>query len=476
MSSAITLRNVFKTTAFRISAIYIVIFSLFAFFLIGYLVFSSTRLLTERLVEDMVTESQALLNFYNRSGIRRFALAVESRSRSPGAGVYLLTDPTGRYIAGNILDIPPRIFERPPDQYRPPVPYTPVPTNITEFRELESEQHAGIFAVRTLPSGFKLVVGRDMGEMQRLPGIVLRAVVFSIVLLILLGIFSWFFITQRVLKRIDAVSATGQQIMDGDFSKRLPLTGSGDEFDRLSENLNAMLGRIEALVTGLKNVTDNVAHDLKTPISRMRNRLDLALQSVPDPDAQRDVLTSAIEECDKLIRIFDALLRIARVEAGAAAEELKLLDLSSIISDIAELYEAVADESGIDFSVEISENISVNGNRELLGQAVVNLVENALKYSAENRSDEGREPQVTIRLHSEKGHAILRVCDNGPGIPQEQRSRVFERFVRLEESRTKPGSGLGLSLVRAVAHYLNGEIVLEDNEPGLCAVLTLPLA
>lgn len=476
MSSATTLRNVFRTTAFRISAIYLVIFFLFAFFLIGYLAISSTRLLTERLIEDALDETGALVQYYNRSGIRRFALAIERRGRSPGAGIYLLTDRTGRSIAGNILEIPSFVFKRDPDQYRPPVPYTPIPTNITEFQRFEAEQRAALVVVRELPGGFRLIVGRDMGEMQRLPGIVLRAAGYSIILLIALGVISWLFITRRVLRRIDAVGATGQQIMEGDFSKRLPLTGSGDEFDRLSESLNAMLARIEALVTGLKNVSDNIAHDLKTPISRMRNRVDMALRTDGDGDDRRAVLEATIEDCDNLIRIFDALLRIARVEAGSAAEELETIDFTNVVSDIAELYEPVAEDSGVDFQVEIADGVSVGGNRELLGQAIVNLVDNAFKYCSERPGGEERKPLVSIRLSEENDHAVLRVCDNGPGIPDEQRARVFERFVRLEESRTKPGSGLGLSLVRAVAHYLSGTITLEDNRPGLCAVFSLPVA
>jgi signal transduction histidine kinase len=267
--------------------------------------------------------------------------------------------------------------------------------------------------------------------------------------------------------------------MGGNLSSRIPLNGSGDELDRLSVSLNAMLARIEELMGSLREVSDNIAHDLKTPLTRLRNRAEQALRSTEGAEAYRDGLTKTIEEADDLIKTFNSLLLIARLEAGAVAESMSAIDPAAIIGDIAELYEPVAEEAGLKLEVFAEPGLRVVVNRELLSQAAANLVDNAIKYSADAArgaaaSGTGR-VGIAIALRRVGDSAEIAVADHGPGIAPEDRERALRRFVRLEKSRSQPGSGLGLSLVAAVARLHGGAVRLEDNAPGLKVVLTLPL-
>jgi signal transduction histidine kinase len=274
-----------------------------------------------------------------------------------------------------------------------------------------------------------------------------------------------------VLRRVETINATSRKIMSGNLSERVPVTRRNDEFDGLANSLNRMLDRIEQLMQGMKEVTDNVAHDLKTPLTRLRNRAESALREGQGEGAQRQALETTIEESDRLIKTFNALLMIARAEAGTPSGALSELDLSAVVADVAELYGPLAEDEGLELVAEVAPGVKLNGNRELLGQALVNLVENALKYY---EPVEGKAGRITVSLRQAGGRVLIEVADNGRGIPDEDRPRVVERFVRLEKSRTMPGSGLGLSLVSAVARLHGGELRLEDNAPGVRAVVDLP--
>ena len=265
--------------------------------------------------------------------------------------------------------------------------------------------------------------------------------------------------------------------MAGDLSGRLPVAGTGDELDRLAENLNAMLERIEALMRGLKEVSDNIAHDLKTPLTRLRNRCEQALR-VTNRDADyRATLESTIAESDELIRTFDALLMIARAEAGHARDNMADFDAAEIVRDVGELYEPLADEKGLALKVEAPLTAPVRGNRELVSQALANLVDNAIKYAGPATSKaNGAVAEIVVGAGAEGERIMLTVSDHGPGIPEADRGRVVERFVRLEQSRSEPGSGLGLSLASAVARLHGGELTFEDNHPGLKSIIALPRA
>jgi signal transduction histidine kinase len=323
-----------------------------------------------------------------------------------------------------------------------------------------------------LQTGFMLLVGRDIGEREQFRQIIGSALIWALALMIGLALISYLFVSRRVLKRIDSLSATSRSIMTGDLSGRLEVTGSGDEFDRLADSLNAMLDRIENLLYGVKDVSDNIAHDLKTPLTRLRSRVEAALAGDPDPVRYRATLEATIEESDQLIRTFNALLMIARVEAGSPDGDMAEVDVAAIVRDVAELYEPVAEAEGVALTVESPGPIAMRASRELLSQALANLIDNAIKYG---RSGDQPDPRVIVSCARDGDVLVLRVTDSGQGIPEADRERVLQRFVRLEKSRSQPGSGLGLSLVAAVVRLHGGAIGLSDGNPGLVVTTRLPI-
>lgn len=259
--------------------------------------------------------------------------------------------------------------------------------------------------------------------------------------------------------------------MGGDLSGRLPVTGAGDEFDRLSENLNAMLARIAMLNEGLKQVSDNIAHDLKTPLTRLRNRAEATLSGKRKTSDYRQALEGTIAESDQLIKTFNAILMISRLEAGYSSESTSRVDLAAAVRDVVELYEPVAEEAGVSLEAAVNGAFLVDGNRELIGQALSNIVDNAIKYSTDSTS----KPTVRVTLERTHGEIRLVVADNGQGIPDDaDRARATERFVRLEKSRSQPGSGLGLSLAKAVMTFHYGRLDLLPGNPGLSVVMSFP--
>jgi hypothetical protein len=292
---------------------------------------------------------------------------------------------------------------------------------------------------------------------------------------VVLGLAGGFFVSRRVLKRIDDMTGTSQVIMAGDLSGRLPVAGTGDELDRLANAVNAMLDRIVALMHGLSEVSDNIAHDLKTPLTRLRNRCEEALRGSRSDANYRAALESTIAESDELIRTFDALLMIARAESGHARDNMSEFDAAEIARDVSELYEPLAEEKGLALKLEAVTAAPVRGNRELVSQALANLVDNAIKYTVPGKLN-GSPAEIVVKTGNEGERITLSVEDRGPGIPAADRGRVVERFVRLEQSRSAPGSGLGLSLASAVARLHGGELKLEDNHPGLKSTIALPRA
>jgi signal transduction histidine kinase len=461
------LGKLLRTTAFRLTLVYLTIFALFAAFLLGYLVFNTRRLVTEQIVSTVDAEIASLTDQYNSAGIRRLVIIVDLRAHQPGSSLYLVTTPTGDGLAGNVASLEPGVLEN-------------LGWAETTYRRLEeppSREHRAMVRVAELPGGFRLLVGRDLEERERLSGIVANAGQWSVAIVVVLGLAGGFFVSRRVLRRIDAMTDTTRTIMAGDLTGRLPIGGSGDELDRLASNLNAMLARIESLMHGFKQVSDNVAHDLKTPLTRLRNRCEAALRSAAGEADYRAALEATIEESDSLISTFNALLMIARAESGEARADMKEFDAAAIVRDVGELYEPLAEDKGLALRVETAGPVPVKGNRELVSQALANLVDNAIKYAAmEPRPVEGAPPEIVVTAGPEGDHVALTVRDRGPGIPEADRPRAVERFVRLEQSRSQPGSGLGLSLASAIARLHGGELRLEDNSPGLKAVISLPRA
>jgi signal transduction histidine kinase len=456
-----------RTTAFKLSLVYLTIFALFAAFLLAYFAWNTRRLITEQITQTVDAEITGLAEQYRQGGIRRLVFIVEARSRRPGSSLYLVTAPAGEGLAGNVGSLPAGILNTPGW----------IETAYRRVDDTDGSEHHALVRVFQLPAGFRLLVGRDLEERERLREIVLAAGRWSLAIVIVLGVAGGLFVTRRVLKRVDAMTDTTRKIMEGDLSGRLPIAGTGDELDRLAGNLNDMLERIEALMHGLKEMSDNIAHDLKTPLTRLRNRCEEALRLAEDESQYRAALESTIEESEALIRTFNALLMIARAESGQARDGMADVDAAEIARGVGELYEPLADEKGIQLRVDAPVAAPVHGNRELISQALANLVDNAIKYGAPDRIDmNGAEPEIVIKAAPDGERILLTVADAGHGIPAPDRGRVVERFVRLEQSRSKPGSGLGLSLASAVARLHGGELKLEDNQPGLKTVISLPRA
>jgi hypothetical protein len=462
------LGKLFRTTTFKLTLVYLTVFALFAAALLAYFALNTRRLITEQITETVNAEITGLAEQYRIGGIRRLVVTLDARARRPGSSLYLVTTFTGEALAGNVTALAPGILDKPG--------WTE--TGYRRLDEPEAEAHVGheaLVRVFELPGGFRLLVGRDLDERERLYHIVIAAGRWSIAVVIVLGLVGGFFVTRRVLHRVDAMTETTRNIMAGDLSDRLPVAGTGDELDRLADNLNVMLDRIEALMVGMKEVSDNIAHDLKTPLTRLRNRAEQALRLAKGETEYRAALDATIEESDGLIRTFNALLMIARAEAGHARDDMVDFDAAEIARDVAELYEPLAEEKGIALSVEADSAAPVKGNRELVSQAVANLVDNAIKYGEPDATKvNGAKPEIVLRALQEGDRILLTVADRGRGIAQEDRSRVVERFVRLEQSRSQPGLGLGLSLASAVARLHGGELTLEDNAPGLKSVIALP--
>lgn len=479
--------KLFRTTAFRLSLLYLAVFGFAAILAIGYIYWNTNILLARQLDQTIQAELDGLAEQYRAGGLRQLVSTIAKRSETPGNSLYYVADEGGQRIAGNLGSITPQLLGE---------------TGAVEFvydRPAQGgpERRLAFANVFHLAGGVKLLVGRDIEDRRVLARVTRSAIVFGLGLMALFGIGAGLLVSRNLLARIDAITETSRRIMAGDLSGRLPRNRSGDELDRLAASLNQMLARIEQLMAGLREVSDNIAHDLKTPLTRLRNRVERALHEPQGEEAYRQTLEKTIEEADDLIKTFNALLSIARMEAGAGAGRWEPLDASQLVADVAELYEPVAEERGLVLRAEAGDPLPILGDRQLLGQALANLVDNAIKHGRPERGagDAGGAPDIRIAARragvsgktsakspgardmvgegSEMAEIV--VSDRGAGIPEEDRERVLHRFVRLEASRSAPGSGLGLSLVAAVARLHGGDLKLADNGPGLKAVLRLPM-
>jgi signal transduction histidine kinase len=454
-----------RTTAFKLSFVYLVVFSGLTLFLVYYISNNTADLLDRQIADGIASEIASLSDQYRAGGLRQLVATVEMRSRRPGASLYLVADPSGGTVVGNVADPPLAVLGLPDGK-----------SVEVSYQRLDDAGRRYIAVVRVfgLPGGFKLLVGRDIGEVSDLRQVIFDASKYALVVILALGFLSWFFVARSVLKRVENVAETSRQIMSGDLTRRLSVTGSGDEFDNLALSLNEMLARIEALMTGLKEVSDNIAHDLKTPLSRLHNRLEEILRRDGGVEDYRGGVEASLEEADKLIQVFDAVLKIARMEAGSSGDSLDRLDAREVLDEIDELYAPVVEDAGGRLELLPTPAVCFRGNRMLVSQALANLIDNAIKYAAP-ADDETRTLAIRLAAREEGEELAITVADNGPGIAPENRERVLQRFVRLDESRSRQGSGLGLSLVAAVVRMHGGRIRLGDAGPGLEATLCLPI-
>ncbi len=458
------LGKLLRATAFRLALAILALSAVGSGIVLSVIAWQVVSVVDGEMAQTIEAEAKGLADQYAQGGVRRLGSVIEARARQPGSSLYLLTDAAGEPLAGNVQQIPPGVLEHPGFV---DTPYRAIAGGDRGRRALAR--------IYVLPGGFRLLIGHDLGDRGRIGAVMVRALAISLVFFAALAALGALFVARRVLHRIDAMNTSAHGIMAGDLARRLPVSGSGDELDRLAEGLNEMLGRIGELMQGLREVSDNIAHDLRTPLTRLRNHAEAALAFGGDAAAYRLALEKTIEESESLIKIFNALLLIARAEAGADPNALQRFDVGEAARSVAELYEPIAEEEGVALAVETEGALRVWGYRELIGQTIANLVDNALKYGAPKEgAGVGLKPDVVIAVRRAGASVVLTIADRGPGIAPAERARVLDRFVRLEGSRSRPGSGLGLSLAAAVARMHGGAVELEDNKPGLRVRVTLP--
>ncbi|HRK71012.1 MAG TPA: HAMP domain-containing sensor histidine kinase [Micropepsaceae bacterium] len=453
------LLKLLRTTAFRLALVYVLVFAVSAGLLIGFIYLSTSSFMAAQTDETLNAEITGLEEQYRQRGLPGLRQIIIERSSRSESSLYLLANADLSRIAGN-LSIWPADAEREPNGYM----------NFTYDRQVADGIEKRLARARQfrLPGNFYLLVGRDVVDRRGVEDLITDALLWAGALTLALGLLGGFVISRNMMSRIEAINRTSRDIMEGDLSRRVELTGIGDEFDELASNLNDMLDQISRLMAGMREVSDNIAHDLRTPLNRLRSRLEVTLMKPQGDQEYREALEQAISDADGLISTFNALLLITRAESGVLRENFAPTDLSAIVRDMSELYEPVAEAKNIAFRAISGPPVTCHGDRSLISQALGNMIDNAIKYTPSGGA-------VSVWVQREAGTATLKVRDNGPGIPEADRARVLQRFVRLEASRHTPGSGLGLSLVAAVAQLHEGELQLDDAGPGLIASLRLPL-
>ncbi|MAI90426.1 HAMP domain-containing sensor histidine kinase [Ponticaulis sp.] len=452
-----------RTTTFRLAVVHAVVFLFFTFGLLIYLFYSTAGYMRSQSVKELDGEVQALAAAFNSGGMDRLNQSVVERSSVPGPYFYVLQDPFGDTISGDFATIP---DDLPVEGSRE--------TNFTyqtlnRNGEVETRSANGI--IIRLPNDANLMVAYDLGTRRQIVDRITRTVWTALPIGLAMSLIGGFLISRSAAQRAEQLTRTTDGIISGDLSRRAPVVGSGDEFDRLSERLNAMLDKLEHLMMTTRHAGDAIAHDLRSPLTRLRNRLEADLRDGDEADREES-LERTIAEVDAVLATFNAILSLSRIQAGDAAR-FDTVDVSLLASELCELYEPAAEDDNLGFATEIEPGVSITGERSLIAQAMTNLLDNAIKYTPAGGA-------LTLRVRTTADdHAEISVTDTGPGIPAEDRERATKRFVRLEASRTQPGNGLGLAMVDAIARLHRGNLELSDGpgEPpntGLRAALILP--
>ena len=450
-----------RTSAFRLTAIYLIFFGISICAVLGYVYFQTVNLLERQNEETIKSEVAGLSDQFASGGVAALTGAINRRVGLNKEMQYMLADKAGDYIAGNLHA---QLINDMPDN------------SWVDFAVRHGDQKA-VFGHQVrgynlqLPEDYQLLVGMDVEDLLLFRSLMRRALYWGLGFAGLLGLMGGLLASRNLLRRIDAISESSRDIMRGNLSGRMPIRGSGDELDRLSLSLNEMLDQIERLMQGMHEVSSNVAHDLRTPLTRLRARIEAALRQNTKSD-YKAALQQTLTESDALLSTFNALMSLNQLDSGQLRSGLVELDLTDVLNDVVELYEPLAEENNGLLQLDAPAGLLVRGKRELLAQALINLIDNALKYG------QGADGMTRIRIEARKHGALVlvSVSDHGPGIPAQDRDRVLKRFVRLDASRSKLGNGLGLSLVASVANLMDGKLVLVDNRPGLRAELSLPYA
>jgi signal transduction histidine kinase len=453
----VLLAKTLRSTTFKLAMISIGVFGAVVIVLFGYVYWSTTNFVLSRSDSAIEAERATLRNIYDMNGREGLIRAIERRSSTASleASVYLLADQSFSPVAGNLKKWP---VAKSAEQW-------------TEFKSdaLNQKTDQALYRAtwETLPDGFHLLVGKDISDLSRFATEIYAALSFAIFLIFVLAAVASVSVTRRTVGRIESINMTSRAIMETGLGRRIPVRGTQDEWDQLAQNLNSMLERIETLMAEVKQVSDNVAHDLRTPLARMRGRLEKASIEKNVPDHDQSLISETMADLDDVLRMFSSLTRISQIEAANRTAAFRIVNLGEIATAVAELFDAAAEGKGGRVEVFGDKTARISADRDLLFDAISNLVDNAIKHGREGGL-------VSIRLDQKDGEAILSVSDDGPGIPSEEFERVFKRFYRLERSRSTPGNGLGLSLVAAVARLHAAGIRLIDNAPGLRVELRFP--
>lgn len=406
-------------------------------------------------------EVKGLQERYRLTGLAGLRSSITERiSRRPAdSSIYLLVDRNFFPLVGNIDQWPGvEVDQEGWLDFRL--------EGVSKDKSLSHRARARPFQLR---GGFHLLVGRDIHELEETQHLIVRTLGWGLAITLILALVGGSLMTRSMVRRIESINDASGEIMSGDLARRIPTDGSGDDFDQLTGRLNSMLDRIQTSMDDVRRVSDNIAHDLRTPLARLRNKLEQMKNTLAEDAPERTLAEEAVAEADALLATFKSLLRIAQLESGEQRAGFQQLDVSRLMRDVAELYEPVVEERGHKLSIDIQNGVQVNGDRDLLFQTITNLLDNAAKYTPPSGL-------IELKLQFEDGHALIGINDNGPGIPERLHDAVLQRFFRMEESRTTPGNGLGLSLVAAVAQIHDAELRLQDNEPGLRALLRLTAA
>jgi len=448
-------RQLFRSAGFRFGAIYALLLAISATALALFLWWATAGLLDRQTEAAINADAQGLAERWADGGLPALVLTIQDRlaQNIDDDAIYLLVDPNMKPIAGNLATWPQSVTEA--------GPWYGLPVMRAGMKSLANVQRY------ELPGGFHLLIGRDVQVRSQLRTLLTDALLWAVVVVLLMATAGALVVRSLFRRTLANVSATATAIAGGDFAQRVKLTGRGDEFDQVAEVINDMLDRIGRLMDGVRQVSNAIAHDLRTPITRARTRLEDAALHAETPDDLRAAIERATLDLDGIVAVFQALLRIAEIEAGSRRSSFARLDIAPLMAEVADLYDAVAEDRGIVLTVGSPDAVPAYGDKAMIQQAIANLVDNAVKFSPDNG---------TVRLSASVSSMVfVAVSDEGPGIGIEEREKATDRFYRGEAARSTPGSGLGLSLVLAVAHLHGGDLRLEDNRPGLRAVLVLPL-
>ena len=445
------LAKTLTSSTFKIALIAIGTFGVIVSAIFSYVYLSTAAYVRGRSDRTIMTEQAVLQDAYRRSGRDGLIALVQQRiaDTSFAGHVYLLTDPSLTILAGNLKSWPSANGTGGWTEVRAPGPLSDGANPPLLRAKLE-----------TLPGGDRLLVGRDIGDLDSFTERIKTAVILGAALIFVLAGMVSILVTRRTVGRIESINATTRAIMQSGLDQRIPLRGSHDEWDRVAENLNLMLDRIETLMGEVRQVSDNVAHDLRTPLTRMRGRLEMACHGARAAEDDQALIGDTIADLDAVLRIFSSLTRIAQIETQARKSAFRTVNLVEIAGEVVELYDAAAEQDSTDLSVVGDREVLVTGDRDLIFDAIANLVDNAIKHGRAGG-------QVVVANETIEGRSVVSIADDGPGIPADQYEHVFKRFYRLEHSRYTPGNGLGLSLVAAVARLHGAQIEMLDNSPGL---------